>query len=156
VKTPRPTYSLMDEMLASPTEPVAAAARTHMLTCMWEGLHAFERAGASTPHDWRVCSDAVNLMESLVDMDVVEDTSGLLQDAIAALAQAGARAQRGEGLTLDEAGQRAVRAVLDDFASVIEQVPARTMVRCHRRTERRIRDILTGRGRSADVQVMSL
>jgi len=156
VKTPRPTYSLMDEMLASPTEPMAAASRVHVLTTMWEGLHAFERAVAPNAHDWRVCSDAVNLMESLVDMGVIEDASGLLTDAVAALGQAGARAQRGEGLSLDTAGQHAVRSVLENYAVVLEQVPARTMVRCHRRTERRIREILVGRGRTGDVQVMSL
>ncbi|MBP3980829.1 DNA cytosine methyltransferase [Acidovorax sp. JG5] len=35
----------------------------------------------------------------------------------------------------------AVHAVLDDYQTALEALPARTMVRCHRMTEKRIREI---------------
>lgn len=150
------TYTLLDEMSASPTQPLPEAIRTSQLTRMWAGLVAIETAPAPTTDDWRVCSDAVNLMETLVDMDIVEDTSGLLQDAINALAMAGKRNLEGKAIRLDALGIQAVRAVLEDYAAVMEQVSARTMVHCHRLTERRIREILAGKKKPHDAEIVNL
>lgn len=123
---------------------------------MYGGLHAIETAPEPTTDDWRVCSDAVNLMETLVAMKVVEDSSGLLADAVTALAMAGRRHKAGGSIRLDAPGIKAVRAVLEDYAAVIEQVPARTMLMAHRATEKRIHEILRGRRRPHDVEVMDI
>lgn len=154
--TATPTYTLLDEMTASPTQSLPEATRTSQLTRMWAGLAAIEQSPNPTTDDWRVCSDAVNLMETLVDMYVVEDNSGLLQDAITALALAGKRQTAGNAIRLDAQGIQAIRAVLEDYASVIEQVSARTMIHCHRLTERRIREILLGRKRPHDIEIINL
>lgn len=154
--TATPTYSLLDEMTASPTQPLPEATRRHQLTRMWAGLASIEKADKPTTEDWRVCSDAVNLMETLVDMYVVEDNSHLLQDAITALAMSGKRHTAGNAIRLDAQGIQAVRAVLEDYASVIEQVSARTMIHCHRRTERQIREILSGKKRPHDIEIINL
>lgn len=156
-QTATPTYSLLDEMAASPTQPLPEATRRHQLTRMWAGLASIETADKPTSDDWRVCSDAVNLMETLVDMYVIEDNSGLLQDAITALALSGKRhLTGGSSIRLDAQGIQAVRAVLEDYASVIEQVSARTMIHCHRRTERQIREILMGKKRPHDIEIINL
>lgn len=156
MKPARPTYSLMDEMMASPIKPMRRDLRVHMLTVMWQSLVAIESSPVPATNDWRICSDAVNMMESLVEMGEVEDKSQLLLDAITALALAGKRATAGQGIRLDAPGIRAVRSVLENYAEVIELLPARTVVRCHRRTEKRIRDILAGRGRATDVEVITI
>lgn len=150
------TYTLMDEMTASPTAPMAEESRRHQLTRMWSGLASMETAPEPSTDDWRVCSDAVNLMETLVSMGEVEDASGLLMDAITALALAGKRHMKGNAIRLDALGMQAVRAVLEDYASMVDQLPARTMVRCHRLTERRIRAILAGKKQPHDVEVVDL
>lgn len=151
------TYTLWHELLASAVDPLPLAKRTHQVTRMWQGLAAIERGQAPTPEDWRMCSDAVNLMETLVEeMRVADDGQGLLQDAIAALASAGRRHQGGMPIRLDAPGIRAVRAVLEDYAEILDALPARTMVRAHRLTERRIGAILAGKRRPHDVEVMTL
>lgn len=48
---------------------------------------------------------------------------------------------------------RAVRDVLEDYAMVLETLPARSMVRCHRLTEQRIAEILAGKRQPHDVEV---
>jgi hypothetical protein len=149
-------YTLLDILQASATEPLPAAHRLHQLTRMYEGIHALETAPAPSTDDWRVCSDAVNLMETLVEMGAVEDGSGLLTDAITALALAGKRHQAGHALRLDAPGIKAVRSVLEDYAAVLEQLPARTMLQAHRLTEKRIHEILQGRKRPHDVEVMDI
>lgn len=150
-------YSIFDELMASPTEPLATEKRQYQLLRMYEGLRALEIAPEPSTEDWRVVSDAVNLMETLIlEMKICEDTSGLLMDAITAMAKAGQRHMAGGHIRLDGAGIQAVRAVLSDYADVLEVLPARTMVRCHRLTEKRILDILHGRLRPHDVEITRL
>jgi hypothetical protein len=69
---------------------------------------------------------------------------------------AGKRAMQGGAIRLDGQGIRAVRAILEDYAEAIAVLPARAMVRAHRKTEARILDILTGRRRPHDVEVVDL
>lgn len=151
------TYSILDELMASATEPMPLDKRTHQLSRMWQGLAAIEHAAKPTAEDWRVCSDAVNLLETLVrDMRVAEDGQGLLMDAISALAMAGRRHFANGTIRLDGPGIHAVRAVLEDYAALLEALPARTIVRAHRLTEQRIHQIHSGKRKPHDVEVMDL
>ena len=157
-RQPRPKrYTLLDEMTASPTEPLPQAWRTHQLTKMYQGLHQLEQGENPQPNDWRLVSDAINLVETLVqEMKVCEDSSGLLMDAITAMASAGRRSKEGKALRLDGAGIQAVRAIMSDYAELLDVLPARAMIRCHRLTERRIHDMLDGKRKPHDVEIMDL
>lgn len=148
-------YTLMHEISASPTEPLPQEWRTHQLTNMWDGLRDLEQHPNPDTSAWRVCSDAVNLMETLIELGEVEDAQGLLMDAITALAEAGKRHRAGGPLRLSGPGMQAVRAVLEDYAEVIAVLSARTMIRAHRKTEQRIHDILAGRRQPHDVEVVT-
>ena len=150
-------YTILDEMMASPTEPLPLEYRTHQLTRMYEGLAAMEQGESPTTDDWRVVSDAVNLMETLIEtMQVCEDSSGLLMDAITALAMAGRRNLAGAAIRLDGAGIQAVRAVLEDYAALLDVLSARTMIRCHRLTEKRLHELLDGKRKPHDVEVTAM
>ena len=113
---PHTYYTMMDELLASDSQPMPERNRTHQQRRMADALHELMHAPAPSNDAWRVVSDAVNLLETLVqhgeapvrdvttgnviashwrdcDGDPMEiaDTSGLLLDAIAAMAKAGQR-----------------------------------------------------------------
>jgi hypothetical protein len=47
-----------------------------------------------------------------------------------------------------------VRTVLANYAELLDMLPARTMIRCHRLTEKRIHAILDGRKRPHDVEIV--
>lgn len=180
-------YSLIDVMMASPTEPLPESHRVHQLTRMHSGLDAMEKAPQPTTDDWRVVSDAVNIMETLVTAgDLFEtkidpetgeaykapipgmwygcdqqpvhitDASGLLSDAVTAMAMAGKRHKAGGNIRLDGAGIQSVRGVLEDYGDLLDALPARTMIKAHRETERRIHEILAGKKKPHDVEVMDL
>jgi len=159
-------YSLIDVMMASPTEPLPESHRVHQLTRMHSGLDAMEKAPQPTTDDWRVVSDAVNIMETLVtngpwpdcsgELVEITDSSGLLQDAVTAMALAGKRHKAGGNIRLDGAGIQAVRGVLADYSDMLEALPARTMIKAHRETERRLHEILSGKKRPHDVEIMDL
>lgn len=153
----RPTHTLLDELSASPVTPIGDKDRISQLTRMWDSLASIETQPNPTTDDWRILSDAVNLIETLVTMGEVQDDSGLLMDAVTALAEAGRHhIQQGHQIRLDAKGMYAVRAMLEDYSYVLERLPARTMIRCHRATEKRITDILTGKKKPHDVEVLSL
>ena len=152
------TYGLLDTLFAAPDAPMPIDKRTHQLTRMYGGLRALETDTAPAPDDWRVVSDAVNLMETLVkEMRLCEDSSGLLDDAVKALAIAGARhVETGAAIRLDGAGIHAVRSVLEDYSAMLETLSERTMTECHRLTEIRILQINAGHKRPHDVQIVSV
>lgn len=159
-------YSLLDELMASPFSPLPDSWIRHQLTVMNQAMEAICKAPNPSTSDWRSLSDAVNLMETLTtagpwnDCDgalvEVNDESGLLADAIAALATAGKRNIAGKPIRLDAPGILAVRSILEDYAAILKVLPARTMVRVHRLTEKRISEILTGQRRPHDVEVIDL
>ncbi len=177
----RMTYTLLHELAASTSQPLPEQHIRHQLTRMNGGLHDLVHGAKPSTDSWRVLSDAVNLLETLVtegaaperdaqgrtiashwldcDGDPVEvrDRSGLLQDAIAALAHAGQRSLQGQAIRLDGPGLAAVRAVLEDYQAALRTLPARTMVRCHRLTEQRVRRVWDRMGHPpGGVQVMAL
>ena len=174
-------YSVLDELMASDSQPMPAEKRAYQLTSMRQGLDEMLHAAAPSADAWRVLSDAVNLLETLVlggeapQRDAagrivgshwrgcdgapveVRDSSGLLLDAIAALAHAGNRAMHGKPMRLDGPGISAVRAVLEDYQAALECLPARTMIRCHRKTAARMRKVLSRISQLPDgVHVMAI
>jgi hypothetical protein len=150
-KQARSTYSHWDALFASATEPISAEKQQQQLLKMYEGLRSLEQDENPTFQDWIACSDAVNMMETLTELGVCQDSSGLLNDAIEALASAGDRYKTHKVLRLTGYGIASIRAVLEDYAEALKVLPARTMLHCHRITEARIRDLLDGKGKEHDV-----
>lgn len=147
-------YTLIDEMFASPTETLPKFWQTHQLTNMWDGLRDLEIEPNPDTDSWRIVSDCVNLMETLLTMGEVQDPDGLLMDAVTAMAEAGIRHRKGQALRLSGPGMQAVRAILEDYSEVIQVLPARTMIRAHRLTEQRLHDILSGKRKPHDVEIV--
>ena len=131
------------------------AKRRHQLTRMYLGLAALEKADRPTRDDWAVCSDAVNLMETFILSGIVEDSGGLLMDGITALAMAGRRHFKDGVIRLDGPGIAAIRAVLEDYAELLAVLPERTVIACHRATEKRLHEILAGKSKAHDVEIIT-
>jgi uncharacterized protein YyaL (SSP411 family) len=148
------TYSTMDMLMADPVNPTPEKKRVHQLTRMWQGLHGLERDPNPSYDDWRVISDALNMMETLVEMGWASDPDGLINEAVTAMAIAGQRhIDVGVPIRMDGAGIQSVRGLLEDYAEALAELPERTMIHCHRKTEKRIQDILAGKIKINDVQV---
>lgn len=153
-------YTLIDEMQASTTTQVPEAHRIHQLTRMWEALAALETQPSPPADDWRVCSDAVNLMETLVEcgpwMDCqgqlvdVLDSSGLLKEATTTMANL----IRTPPKQVPPLGSlHCIRMVLLDYAEAIGLLNERSMIRCYRMTEKRLFEIRRGKREPGDVVV---
>ena len=132
-------YSLMDELMSSGTEPMPEKMQVYQMTRIYEALNSLETALEPTVEDWRLVSDAVNMLQTLImEMSICEDTSGLLQDAIAAMSQAGGRYESGAHIRFTAVGLQALRGVVEDYGLLLSTLPHRAMIKCHRLTELRI------------------
>lgn len=147
------TYSMLDVMMSSPDRPMKESSRTHQLTRMWSGLAALETAENPTQQDWIAVTDAVNMMETLVEMGFAKDEDNIIQECVLILKASAERYKGGTQLRLTGAGIQLIRGLLEDYASIIEQLDERTMVHAHRKTEMRIQDILFGRAKPEDVRL---
>jgi hypothetical protein len=158
-------YTLADLMMASATDPLPPIKRLGHIAMMWECFAAITESPEPLVEHWRIISDAINIMETLITkgpwLDCegghveVRDDLGLLPDAITAMALAGERYKNGGKIRLDGKGMEAVKNMLIDYEEILEALPARTMITTHRETERRIREIVAGKKQSTDI-VMAL
>ena len=147
------TYSMLDVMMSSPDRPMKDSARVHQLTRMWGGLAALETAENPTQADWIAVSDAVNMMETLVEMGFAEDKDNLIEEAVLILKATAERYKGTQQLRLTGAGIQLLRGILEDYTELTRQIDERTMVHAHRKTEMRIQDILHGRAKEKDVRL---
>ena len=147
------TYSMLDVMMANPDRPMKDSSRVHQLTRMWGGLAALETAENPTQADWIAVSDAVNMMETLVEMGFAKDEDDLIEEAVLILKATAERYKNGSQLRLTGAGIQLIRGILEDYAYLAENLDERTMVHAHRKTEMRIQDIILGRAKPNDVRL---
>jgi len=151
------TYTLMDEIMSSPTVPISEDRRTYQLTLLYQALAALKLDPQPTKYDWQVCSDCVNLMETFIlEMKVCQDQDNLLNDATMALVRAGKRKKDGNNIRLDAEGIKALQALFEDYAELVAILPERVMVKCFRLTEKRIQDLRKGKKKAHDVEIMEL
>jgi len=143
-------YSIWDELQASPTEPLPPENIAYTVAGMRLALAAIENDADPGDEHWRTLSDCVNMMEQLQIMGLIADEHGLLLDAVAAMAAAAQRKLQHGRLRFDGPGVQAMRALVDDYEMVVNALPARTMIRCHRQTTRRIAEIRRGKRQPHD------
>ena len=145
-------YSHIDVLMADPIKPTPEFKRTYQLTRMWQGLHTLVTSDKATIDDWAVVSDAINIMETLLEMGWMQDVDGALDEAAKAMTDVGNRHQDGAPLRLTEDESEIIRGTLEDYAEALTNLSYRVMVVAHRKTQQRIYDILDGKLRPQDVR----
>lgn len=144
-------------MLASPDKPMRPSRYRHQLTRMHLALASITSGESPTDEDWRLIADAINLVETLVLQGIAQDESGLLHDAITAVAEAFDRADQDSArMRLTGPGLAAIRAVLADWGACLEQLPERTVIEAHIANDRRIAEKLRRHGLGNRAKVVTL
>lgn len=120
------TYTHIDVLLASPTEPLPEKKRKYQMDLMRKSLENCKKE--STVMDIAALATAVDLMDTLREMGYLEDADKALEDAMVALMQD----------KFNEAEVRMFEGILEDYQMVMDNLPARVMITAHRLTEKRI------------------
>lgn len=145
-----PNFTAMDELMASPVAPVPESRLATHLLRLHTGLDALIGGEQVDFAAWRDMSDAVNILESLAEMGLVQDPEGQITAAKNAMGEAGARRLDGGPLQLSEEGAQVLRGLLTDYDAVVLALTERQFIQACRRTERRVRAILRGQVSSGD------
>jgi hypothetical protein len=143
----------MDAMMASPDHPMKAQRRDYQMMIIRTSLASIERAENPSTDDWKIISQAINMMEMLVEMGFAKDEDGLIKDAIDAMASSAQRYKDKKVMRFSGNEMKVIRGIIDDYQTMIENLDERTMIHCHRKTEIRLQEILSGKKRSTDVRI---
>ena len=136
-------HTQWDVLTASPDKPMAPERYRDQLTKMHLALDAITRSESPERSDWHALTDAVNLVHTLVLQGHAQDADGLLQDAVDSMGKAWQRFDdTGQPMRLDGIGLAAMRAILADWHTCLQQLPERTIIVAYIETERRIRAML--------------
>lgn len=137
-------YTLWDELRADPVHPLSIKDRLNTVGKMADSMNALKLEPCPPVEDWRRLSDMVNMVTTLVEMGELLDSHALLADACEAMVKASDRYKAGQPLRFDGPGVQAMDALYQDFAAAVSVLPARTMIRCHRLTVKRLQAIRKG------------
>lgn len=161
-------YNHIDELMAAPDKALPVEKRDRHISAINAALENIKQHPEPTNDDWRILSDCVNLMETFTtvnrghwldaDGDVVqiEDKDNALFDGITAMAMCGKRKQAGNQLRFSGQEVKSMETIIEAYTTVITALSERSMIRCHRLTERRIQDILRGRKQPHDVELVAM
>ena len=140
-------YTLWDELRADPVQPLSIKDRINTVGKMADSMDALKLEPCPPVEDWRRLSDMVNMVTTLVDMGEMLDSHALLADACEAMVKASDRYKAGQPLRFDGPGVQAMDSLFQDYSMAVSVLPARTMIRCHRLTVKRLQSIRKGQQR---------
>lgn len=147
---PRHTYSTLDLMLASP-QPMSSLQRMAYIAGFKRALHAIQFEPISTPEQWRIMADAVNLVETFCAhpwpdpqaprelIDIAEE-AGALQAAAQSMREA-ARLHKLQGgsIRISADGREALAGLVELLDTILQTISHRAALQCHNECERAIR-----------------
>jgi len=123
------TYTHWDVMLASPTDPLPEKKRQYQMNLMRNALENCKTKREVM--DIAALATAVDLMDTLRQMGHLEDPDKAIEDAMVALMQD----------NFNDLEIKLFEGILEDYQTVMDNLPARTMIMAHRATEKRIERI---------------
>ena len=130
------TYSRLDQLLASPTHPLAADDVTNRVNLAEHSLLMLVSGKAEWDH-WALLRVMANFMEVFVDLGYALDPGGLVSDADIVLRFAALDAKLTDCKPRVGHGPAGVLlALIEDYAECLREVPARSAIRAMRTTER--------------------
>ncbi len=142
-------YSVAEELSASEMRPLHQRKLAPITAACAAAVQAVA-AGAADVEHWRVLADATNLAETLLDMRVFDDPGNLFRDGVSAVVTLGRQHGSDERMQLRPEQLEHLQEFGEAYAQMLQQTPARTYIRAHRATERRLRELLVnGYGRDS-------
>lgn len=136
-------YSLLDQVTASPTEPLPKASRDRHMTILLTSLEAIAKSPAPKMQDFANLTDPVNILDTFAGMEfrdrqtgeggyTLDIDAGIIRAASTALVEAFMRHKTTGQLRLSGPGLAAVREAFSAYAQLVEQLPARVLIKAWR------------------------
>jgi hypothetical protein len=158
-------YSIVDELMASPVNPLHKNQRDHHLGIIAKSFHALEKGEHPTLQDVGHVADAVNMLDTIVNMrfnqtakdfDEIEFPDETRRASTDAVARCAIRGRETGTYRFDAPGLVVVRELIEFYSDLLDVLPARVFIKAHRKTTTDVADALAGRLKSKDIQVVEV
>lgn len=133
-------YTLLDEMAASPTEPLPASLREARIKDARFNLDELIHGLTPTSYNWKVLATVGNVLEVMLELKMIQDPGEALLAAQRTLRDAAEYAlDHGVAPRLAGAEIEPIATLLNAYEEVLEALPHRDLIRVLRETEKRMR-----------------
>jgi hypothetical protein len=143
--TPHPNdmgmhYTLLDELRASPTEPMPEATRRARMADIRKHFHELAYGLAPTRREWKVIAVVGNMFETMLRFKMVEDPHGILAAAQSVLIQVAEHAlDNSVPVRLVGTEVAIIETLIDAYGDVLEALPHRDIIKVARETNIQMR-----------------
>lgn len=158
-------YTVMDELMASPTQPLHRNQQDHHLGIITRAFESLEKGERPTLNDVGHIGDAVNMLDTITNMrfnetakdfDAIEFPAEDRRAAVHAVARCVIRGREMGTYRFDAIGLIAIREVIDFYTDLIKVIPARVFIKAHRLTIKAVEDALSGKLKSKDIELVEV
>jgi len=158
-------YSIVDELMASPVNPLHRNQRDHHLGIITRAFESLEKGELPTLQDAGHVADAVNMLDTITgmrfnqtakDFDEIEFPDETRRAATDAVARCAIRGRETGTYRFDAPGLVVVREVIEFYSDLIEVIPARVFIKAHRQTVKAVEDALAGKLKSKNANVVEV
>jgi hypothetical protein len=158
-------YSIVDELMASPVNPLHRNQRDHHLGIITRAFESLEKGERPTLQDAGHVADAVNMLDTITgmrfnqtakDFDTIDFPEETRRAATDAVARCVIRGRATGAFRFDAPGLVVVREVIEFYSDLIEVIPARVFIKAHRQTVKAVEDALAGKLKSKNANVVEV
>jgi hypothetical protein len=140
-------------LTASKTLPIEQAKREIIFARLERAYTDLASAPEPTRASWRDLADAMNFLQTLVELGWGEDPQGAIEDIKGALFTAAKNLERTGKLRLDGTNLARLRDCIDHLAELLPQLSAHSYWVAVSHTKSRISKLLRGKRRAGDVVI---
>lgn len=133
-------FTLLDELQASPDQPMPAADAARRVAEVRRNLDALAHGTQPDKVNWRLVALAGNILEVMRELDMIQDPDDLLLDSFGVLRAVAEHAtQHGVPPRLVGTEIAIVDGMVQAFEDVLKEMPHRSVIRAMRETDKRMR-----------------
>jgi hypothetical protein len=158
-------YSIVDELMASPANPLHKVHQDHHLGIITRAFESLEKGECPTLQDAGYIADAVNMLDTITNMrfnqtakdfDTIDFPEETRRDATNAVARCVTRGRATGAFRFDAPGLVVIREVIEFYSDLVEVIPARVFIKAHRMNVKAVEDALAGKLKSKNANVVEV
>lgn len=158
-------YTVMDELMASPVNPLTQRQRDHHLGIIIQAFESLQKGERPTLNDVMHVGDCVNMLDAIVGMrfnekgyeyEQIEFSEDTRREAANAVARCVIRGREAGIYRFDAPGLVVIREVIDFYSVLIDTIPARVFIKAHRKNVKDCADAVAGKLKRADIELVEV
>lgn len=158
-------YTVMDELLASPTQPLHRNQQGHHLGIITRAFESVQKGERPALNDVMHIGDCVNMLDTIANMrfnergteyEQIEFSENTRCEASNAVARCVIRGREAGIYRFDAPGLAVIREVIEFYTDLIETIPARVFIKAHRKNVKDCADAVAGKLNRENIQLVQV